>query len=64
MKKKALQTGISRRMCLLNHDLKAIRDSSMSHSRAFAQEFLDSSNPIEIWARRSYDLQHSRLPDR
>src|SRR5262245_37361404 len=43
-------------ICLLDHDLKTVIDSSMSHSLAFAQAFLESRATIEIWAHRSCDL--------
>jgi glycosyltransferase involved in cell wall biosynthesis len=45
-------------VCLLDHDLKTLSDSSMSHSLTFAQAFMESSAAIEIWAHSSCDLDH------
>src|SRR5262245_13688322 len=48
-------------ICLLDHDLKAVQDSAMSHSLTFAHAFLTSTRPIEIWAHSSCDIRDSRV---
>jgi glycosyltransferase involved in cell wall biosynthesis len=46
------------RIFLLDHDLKTVSDSAVSHSLSFAQAFLEVPTAVEIWAHRSCDLDH------